>query len=386
MDLLPAYRELIVSPDRLADCAQAGTVAELLQLLRRFWPQAPMQDGALIAELNRCNRQVLDLDPAALAGRWFPAGYEPRTRGLAWCLPVGHATEPFQDQYLSRCLQACVFNQLIRPRTAVAPLLAGAAAITAPVPAGFIFHLSRCGSTLVSGCLAELDDTSVLSESPLLTGLLLDPSLTDPQKRHALPQLIALQAAPFRGRDRIVVKWNAWDLFAWPLIRAACPGVPRLLLFRDPEEILASHAQAAGRHMAGDPSLAQLDPVFGPVPDGDLLDLRLRVLGALMDTMSRLAPEPGALAIDYACLDTPMLKAVCRHFGLSPDAVAVERMVQRAGRHSKQTDQAFAPDGERKRRVFDADQQQRIHRVLAPRHRALHGVMRDTPYAGNPGA
>jgi hypothetical protein len=382
MDLLPAYRELMISPDRLAACAQAATVGELLQSLRRLWPQAPVDDGALVAELNRCNRQVLDLDPAALAGRWFPAGYEPRTRSLAWCLPVGHATEPFQDQYLSRCLRTRVFNQLIRPRTAIAPLLAGAAVIAAPAPAGFIFHLSRCGSTLVSGCLAELDDTSVLSESPLLTELVLDDSLSYAQKKHALPQLIALQAAPFPGRDRIIVKWNAWDLFAWPLIGAACPGVPRLLLFRDPEEILASHAMSAGRHMVGDPSLARVDPVFEPARDSDLLDLRIRVLGRLMDAMARLAAEPGAMAIDYARLEVPMLEAVCRHFGLSPGAVAVERLARRAGRHSKQTDQPFAADGERKRQCFDAGQRQRIHRALEPRLRAL----RETPHAGDPEA
>jgi hypothetical protein len=386
MDLLPAYRELLVSPDRLDACASATTVAELLHSLRGLWPQAPMDDGALIAELDRCNRQVLELDPAALAGRWFPADYQARTRSLDWCLPVGHATEPFQDQYLSRCLRGRVFNQLIRPRTAIAPLLAGATVVAGSAPAGFIFHLSRCGSTLVSGCLAELDDTSVLSESPLLTGLLLDASLSDAQKQHALPRLIGLQAAPFLDRQRIVVKWNAWDLFAWPLIGAACPGVPRLLLFRDPEEILASHAVSAGRHMVGDPSLACVDPVFEPAPDSDLLDLRIRVLAALMDTMSRLAAETGALPIDYARLDLRGLEAICRHFGLSPDTGALERLARRAGRHSKQTDQAFAADGERKRRVFDADQRQRIHRALAPRHRALHGVMRERPHAGDPGA
>lgn len=386
MDLLPAYRELISSPERLAACAQAGTVAELLQSLRRLWPQAPVDDNSLIAELNRCNQQVLDLDPAALAGRWFPAGYEPRTRSLAWCLPVGHATEPFQDQYLSRCLRARVFNQLIRPRTAVAPLLAGATVVAGPAPAGFIFHLSRCGSTLVSGCLAELDDTSVLSESPLLTELLLDPALRDEQKRHALPQLIALQAAPFPGRGRVVVKWNAWDLFAWPLIRAVFPGVPRLLLFRDPEEILASHALSAGRHMAGDPSLAPLDPVFEAALGDDLLERRIRVLGGLMDTMSRLAAEPGALPIDYARLELRGLEAICRHFGLSPDTGALERLARRAGRHSKQTDQPFAADGERKRRCFDAGQRQRIHRALEPRHRALRGSSRETPHAGDPEA
>lgn len=379
MDLLPAYRELVLSPDRLATCAQAATVAELLQSLRRLWGLESADDDTLIGELNRCNRQVLELDPAALAGRWLPAAYEPRTRSLAWCLPVGHATEPFQDQFLSRCLQSRVFNQFIRPRTAIAPLLAGAAVVAAPAPAGFIFHLSRCGSTLVSGCLAELDDTSVLSESPLLTELLLDASLSDEQKQHALPQLIALQAAPFPGRGRIVVKWNAWDLFAWPLIRAACPGVPRLLLFREPEEILASHALSAGRHMAGDPSLASLEAVFEPARDGDVPGRRIRILGGLMATMAGLASASDAMTVDYAQLDRRRIDSICRHFGLSPDAEAGERLARRMGRHSKQLDQPFAADAERKRQCFDADQRQRIQHALGPLHRTLQERSRGTP-------
>jgi hypothetical protein len=372
MDLLPAYRALVESPEQSAFCAGASTLADLLQRLRQLWPQAPAGDGALVAALNDANRQALDLDPRSLEGRWFPGHYDAATRSVAWLWPQGHATEPFQEQYLARCRQGSVFNQLVQPRTPLAPLLSPATDGDAAPPAGFIFHLSRCGSTLLSGGLAELDDTSVLSESPLLTALLLDATLTDAHKRAALPRLVRLQAAPFAGRGRIIVKWNAWDLFQFPLIDAAFPGVPRVLLFREPEEILASHARSSGRHMAGDPALAALHPAFAPLSgQADLLDFRIGVLKALTETMLACAGHREAMPLDYAQLAAAGIDAACRHFGLVPSAAARTRIAQRLGVHSKAPDQPFEADSARKRQWFRDGDRQRIQRALAPGHRAL---------------
>jgi hypothetical protein len=374
MDLLPSYRALVESPEQSAFCAGASTLADLLQRLRQLWPQAPAGDGALVAALNDANRQALDLDPRRLEGHWFPGHYDAATRRIAWLWPKGPATEPFQDQYLARCRQGSVFNQLVQPRTALAPLLSPSAD-EAAAPAGFIFHLSRCGSTLLSGGLAELDDTSVLSESPLLTALLLDATLTETQKRAALPRLVRLQAAPFAGRGRIVVKWNAWDLFLFPLIDAAFPGVPRVLLFREPEEILASHARSAGRHMAGDPALAALHPAFAPLSgEADLLDFRIGVLKALTDAMRACAGDPEAMPLDYARLDAAGIDGACRHFGLVPSAAARARIAQRLGVHSKALDQPFEADSARKRQWFQDGDRQRIQGALAPGHRALQAA------------
>ena len=154
MDLLPAYRALIASPEQSAHCGQATTIGQLLQRLRDLWQLESVADGPLIAELGRCNRQDTGLGPRHLAGHWFPCDYHAASRTVSWCLPQGHATEPFQDQYIDRCRQRSVFNQLIRPRTPIATLMsdrqpaasdaaaspvaetASTAPIAAPVPPG----------------------------------------------------------------------------------------------------------------------------------------------------------------------------------------------------------------------------------------------------------
>src|SRR5690606_31010359 len=124
---------------------------------------------------------------------------------------------------------------------------------------GFIFHLSRCGSTLLSGSFAKLGDVNVLSESQLLTEVLLDPSLSDSEKKAALPKLISLQGGTGHEeadqdgndlkRNKTVIKWNAWDILFWPVIRSVYPDVPVVLIVRDPVEILASHHRLPRRHM-----------------------------------------------------------------------------------------------------------------------------------------
>jgi hypothetical protein len=376
MDLLPAYRTLVESPEQQDFCAQATTPAAFLQRLRELWGCGPVEDGALVSILNDANRQVLDLDLRRLEGRWFPHHYDAATRSVSWLLPRGHAIEPFQDQYIARCRQGGLLNQLIQPRTPLAPWLSSSEDADAAPPAGFIFHLSRCGSTLLSGCLAELDDTSVLSEPPLLTALLLDATLAEDQKHAALRRLVRAQGAPHAGRRRIVVKWNAWDLFHGPLIDAAFPGVPQVLLFRDPEEILASHARSAGRHMAGDPSLEPLHPAFAHRSADGLLGWRIKVLDALSRTMLDRAGQPGAMPLDYAKLDAAAIDAACRHFGLEPSADARARIAQRQRFHSKAPDQRFEADGAQKRQWFDVEDRLRIQRALAPGHCALQAAVR----------
>lgn len=358
MDVLAGYRALVASPEATARCREARDLPGFLQVLRERWGLAGVADDALLGALEQANRQVLDLPAAALAGHWFPASYRAADRTLAWCLPGGPPTEPFLADSQVRWRDGGAAWQLLRPRT---PLPGAGEVAGAPAPAGFILHLSRCGSTLVSGTLAELDETVVLSESPLLTGFLLDAGLDEATRCALLPALVALQAACFAPRARVVVKWNAWDLFAWPTLRAAFPGVPCLLLSRDPVEILASHAREAGRHMAGDPSLAALHPVFGPPPPGaDLLGQRIAVLRALWAAMARAATEPGSLSMDYAQLDAEGLARIRAHFGLPTSPAAEARIAARLSRHSKFPHQPFAPDTPRKQHHFDPPTRTRI--------------------------
>lgn len=364
MNLLSAYQALITSPAQLALCTQATSVGQLLQQLKHLWHQEALSDDQLLGELAACNQQIHHIDVTALSGHWLPYRYQAKTRSMQWCLPLGHAIEPFHDQYIGRCRKQQVINQFINPKTSIQTLLS--APIVKPrLPAGFIFHLSRCGSTLVSGCLAELDNTCVLSESQLLTEVLLDFSLTPAEKQQLLPQLLSLQGNLFPDRDKIIVKWNAWDLLNGSIIRAAFPQVPLVLLIRNPVEILASHQRISGRHMAGDPSLAGLSSIFIARNNTEsLLDIRIRVLRTLMSQLLDIEPQFNVNLVDYARLTSEKIHELAEHFALVVNKSEFGRLERRIKFNSKEHTNLFHSDTAHKRQLLNTCDQEKIVQSL----------------------
>ena len=379
LDLRHAYYTLLCSPQQLALCRQARSVADLLAALRGLWSADDHSDGDILQALDALNRDNLPDEVAArMAGIWLPRSYHVRGQYLHWCLPDGAPTEPFHDEYLSRCWHSTALNQLVTPRTSLRALAACAGRVPRAQPAGFILHLSRCGSTLLSGCLSELDGAAVFSESPVLTEVLVDPALSPHEKRAHVECLIDLKASVFPGR-RVVVKWNAWDIFHAGLLRGAYPAAPMVALVREPVEILASHHAQAGRHMSGDPSLAVVAPVFGASRAASVLDHRIRVLQALMEGMRALPAGPDLVRIiDYRKLDGEAVREVAAMFGLPCDAQAERRIARRVERNAKLPDLRFAPDGARKAAVFGAADAQAIAQRLSPLHQTLLATLERT--------
>ncbi|MBU0826614.1 MAG: sulfotransferase family protein [Gammaproteobacteria bacterium] len=371
LELRQSYHTLLRSPAQLAFCWQAQSVADLLAALRTLWGAAEASDNALLQAIDALNRETLPDDVAAdMAGIWLPRLYRVRSQRLQWCLPDGPATEPFHDEYLIRCWRSTTLNQLITPTTSVQSLAACAGRVPGAQPAGFIFHLSRCGSTLLSGCLSELDDAVVFSESPVLTEVLVDPALSPRDKRAHVQCLIDLKASLFPGR-RVVIKWNAWDIFQWALLRGLYPAVPVVVLVRDPMEILASHHAIAGRHMSGDPSLACVAPVFSASRGATVLDHRIGVLEGLLQAMGALEESPALARIDYSQLHGETIRHVASMFGLRFSAEGRLRMEQRMQSNAKLPGTRFEPDRARKAGVFSADEGQIIEQRLSALHQTL---------------
>jgi hypothetical protein len=134
------------------------------------------------------------------------------------------------------------FNRLFRYRTGIDDFIDGAPD-SSPEPAGFIFHMSRCGSTLVSRMLAALPDILVLSEPPPLDAvvkLAMNEEGLGPDSRatRALPAMIGALVRGQAGRP--VVKLDSWQAMALPAFRSAFPSVPWIFLYREPVEILVS--------------------------------------------------------------------------------------------------------------------------------------------------
>ena len=116
-------------------------------------------------------------------------------------------------------------------------------------PTGFIFHVSRCGSTLVAKAVARSEHNIVINQGgPLQRGFW--SQLTDDWRHdlEATPENLArfrrLVLAMCRKRrdDQTTsfVKFISWNVLCLDFISKAFPNVPSVFLYRDPVEVIAS--------------------------------------------------------------------------------------------------------------------------------------------------
>lgn len=125
-------------------------------------------------------------------------------------------------------------------------------------PAGFIFHMSKCGSTLMSKCLAQPEQNLAISEGTPFHENLWSYLTNDWQQAvelngHNLSLLRNLILA--LGRRRIpkqqhyFIKFRSWNITFVEAIQKAFPEVPCLFMYRDPAEVLVSslHKSTTGQ-------------------------------------------------------------------------------------------------------------------------------------------
>ncbi len=90
---------------------------------------------------------------------------------IDWCwLGADRFTDPFFENTIDLA-QSKPFNRLFTHRTPIAELGEWYEESPGLMPSGFIFHMSRCGSTLVSQMLAALPENLVISEAAPLDRL-----------------------------------------------------------------------------------------------------------------------------------------------------------------------------------------------------------------------
>lgn len=212
-------------------------------------------------------------------------------------------------------------------------------------PAAFIFHASRCGSTLLMQMLATLTGVRAISEPPALDNLLA--RLISAPGDDDLPLLRGLLAAFGQPQSKVrhlFIKTDSWHIAALPLIQRAFPGVPCWFLHRDPAAILRSHQKERGSQMV--PGLMDLAP-FGiettGIPVWDLDARAIAVLTSIFCTAA-LHAETGVLRpLAWTSLPEAINAGWLAAHNVFPNAESLARMSERALRHSKHPSQPWQP-------------------------------------------
>jgi len=285
---------------------------------------------------------------------WLPVAIVPASRRIAvdwaWLGPEPLRAS-FYESEIRRAL-ALPFNRTFRYRIGLDDLIAQADALDSLRPDGFIFHMSRCGSTLVAQILATLDDAIVISEAPPIDGALQFGRGAHPADAARMLRAMVIAFGRKRsGREhRYVVKLDCWHTLALPVFRRAFPDVPWLFLYRDPVEALVSQMRQRGMQTVPQ----YLPPAFygiGAAEGASQEDYCARVLAAICRAALDHRGLGGGLFLNYRRLPEAVFTAVLPHFGLTADDEEQAAMLRVARQDAKAPGLPFANDAEAKQRA-----------------------------------
>ena len=181
----------------------------------------------------------------------------------------------------------------------------------APRPSGMIFHIGRCGSTLVSRMVGHDRGRLVLREAAPIGGLHrasggsdLVPTFTIEQ---AFKDMLACfdQFAASRGQ-RVIVKHSSWESFSMGRVAEILPDAPFVFVYRNPIETVESsldgHPGWANRLHQGRAELQRWVPWLERVEEPfNAASIYASVWAAGADAALRL-PAERVLLIDHADL------------------------------------------------------------------------------------
>jgi hypothetical protein len=330
--------------------------------------------------------------PAVTGPRWTPIRVSNDGSDIVdWCRTDGiDFTDPFFHQSVLTALRD-PFRLLFRRTSSMLDLATAAPAGLAP--SGFIFHLSRCGSTLISQLLAALPSVLVMSEPGPVDSTMRPapgaPRFDEATRARVLRGMVAALGQPGSSDHRhYVVKLDAWALLWLPLIRAAFPDTPWALVYRDPLEILVSQSRRIGYHMI--PSTLTPDELgidaSGVLSEATLAEYGAAVLGRLLECAVAGMADGPALLVDYRELPHAITTRVAPWFGIDIDDNETDRLMALAGRDAKNEWIPFEPDTLAKRNAATPAQWD-LANGLAPLYDRILARRADQPWTleQNPG-
>jgi len=214
-------------------------------------------------------------------------------------------------------------------------------------PTAFIFHISRCGSTLVSQLLGLDEQNISLSEVPIFDDIL--------RLRYKIPQINAehvnqlLKAAViFYGQKRtggerqLFIKTDSWHIHFYKQLRELYPYTPFVLLYRAPNEVFESHTKVRGMQTV--PGLIEPE-IFGFDSDNsvDLDTHTANVLsGYLRAYLKVVANDRLALLVNYDEGIMPLMDKIAAFAQIELSPAIKQKMQGRSTYHSKHPGELFS--------------------------------------------
>jgi hypothetical protein len=256
--------------------------------------------------------------------------------------------EPFFNDTISVCRN---LNENRKPYKVVSDLdimAEWAEDINAIAPSAVIFHVSRCGSTLLSQLLVLEEQNIMLSEVPFFDELL-RLRYRDFAGIKTIDNYLSA-AIKFYGQKRnekennLFIKTDSWHLHFYEQVRNLFPFTPFILLYRNPGEVILSHQKQRG--MQSVPGMIE-PKVFGfsteQIKETNLDAYMINVLESYFIKMIEIAEtDKNVLLFDYKEGMLNILKNITGALHLNITKETESLLNERIRFHAKHPQQLFA--------------------------------------------
>lgn len=283
-------------------------------------------------------------------------------------------TEPFHESTLEIRMREH-FNLLFQRQTPIEFLNELYEKSPGIAPGGFIFHISRCGSTLVSQMLSTLEKNIVISEASIVDRIL-RADVYEEEKIIRLRGLFnALAQKRFPAEENFFVKFDSWSVFDLPLIEKAFPEVPWIFMYRNPVEVIVSQMRQAGMQMIP----GQISAIFPGMNIHEILQFSKEerfahtIAAFCRAGLDNAASRLGKF-INYTQLPEAVTGEICEHFNISFSDEEIEKMKNSSRRDAKNPQITFSPDSREKRNEANEQALRFAEEIVTPLYEKLEDI------------
>lgn len=258
-------------------------------------------------------------------------------------------------------------------------------------PAAFIFHLSRCGSTVLSEMFRPLHKYQVVAESEAIGNMFQIFNCSHEKQVIALQNMIGLfQRSLCPNDEELILKLSSWNAVTIKIFQMAFPDTPCFFLYRDPAEVMVSMLRKPPAWLDRKKIAIKLEEdkrtgngnlqrdfyteMLARVHYEDTLsdtELYARLLGDICQSIVD-APLP-VLSMDYTSLPESMPNIIAPYFGVEIKSTDINRIMAASQRDTKEIGnrKSFVPDSENKQKAVTAEIKQAVEYYISPKLEAV---------------
>jgi hypothetical protein len=263
-------------------------------------------------------------------------------------------TMPFFDETLAKCLtiNSVKSGEQNEKRVTSIEFLSNVAnCLNSVKPELFIFHTSRCGSTLTTQILS-MDNQNIVFPEYTIVDLILRSqihgnSVPIEKRKEWLRNLIKIMGQKrFPDKKRLILKLDSWHFQFHGLIRELYPDVPFAILYREPDAILRSNQKQWGMQFVPEiipPSLFNIE--IDTTSPFSMNEYANQVLGSMYSSILKIAgSDKNIILLDYSNGMVENLKNLIKILNVSLSFLDQKEVYQRMKFHSKSPNDIFMED------------------------------------------